>query len=214
MSFESKFVAPASLAPRLVARLRHGLSRDPSHPDDRVHSIYFDLAGEPAAAEVQNGDLYKKKVRVRWYGSSGPEHAWLECKRKFGARRAKLRQPVAGLDPRWPLHHRGWSRVSSLLAEAGEGPGHLEPTLHLAYRRRRFVHRPTGLRIAVDDDIRLLATHPRHGATSPRRNVPHDQLVLEVKGEQRELPAQLAFVHGLGLRRGAFSKYGICRGVE
>ena len=214
MSFESKFVAPASLAPRLVARLRHTLALDPSHSDDRVHSIYFDSGEEPAAAEVRNGDFYKAKVRVRWYGSSGPTRSWLECKRKIGARRAKLRRPARGIDPSWPLQHRGWRRVPEMLREAGEfaDVGHVAPTLHLAYRRRRFVHRATGLRIAVDDNIRLLRVHPRHRDTTPPSSLPHGELVLEVKGDTRTLPRELAFLSDLGLRKSAFSKYGVCRG--
>jgi len=215
MSFESKFVGPASLAPLLVARLGNTLAADPHHGRDRVHSVYFDTREEPAAEEVRNGDHYKTKVRLRWYASSGAARAWVECKRKFGARRSKMRHPATGLDPAWPLQHRGWRRVAELLKEAGEvsGFGHIEPTLHLAYRRRRFVHRSSGLRVAVDDDIRLLASHPRLGASAPPRNVAHRELVLEIKGDQRDLPAPLAFIRDLGLRRGAFSKYGICRGV-
>ena len=214
MSFETKFVAPAWVAPRLVTRLRQVLAADPRHPTDRVHSVYFDSPGERATDEVRNGDLYKAKLRVRWYGSSGPGAAWLERKRKLGGRRTKLRRPAPELDATLPLHHPGWLRAPHLLQEPAERSiEHLEPVLHLAYRRERFVDRASGARIAVDDDIRLLAVHPRIAHTTPPRNCPHDELVLELKGDTRQLPRGLGFLKDLGLRRRAFSKYGICRGV-
>lgn len=215
MSFESKFVAPASVAPRLVARLTQALSVDPSFPDDRVHSVYFDTWDERAVAEVRNGDYYKTKLRVRWYASSGPSRAWLERKRKLGGRRAKSRTLLAGFDPTLPLHSAAWRRAWDAWSQESDAPlpQRMEPTLHLAYRRRRFVHRPSGTRVAVDDDIRLVGVHPRLSAATPPRDVPHREMVLEVKGDARALPAPLCFVRQLGLRRRSFSKYGVCRGV-
>ncbi len=215
MSFESKFVAPVHVGPRLAVRLGQVLARDPAHPLDRVHSVYFDSWDGRAAAEVRDGDFYKTKLRVRWYASSGAGRAWLERKQKIGARRVKSRRPLDGFDPRAPLGDPRWRRLAAQLAagDAGSFIGVVEPVLHLAYRRRRFVHRPSGLRVALDDDIRLLGVHPRIAAAAPLRDVALRELVLEVKGDSRELPRELAFVRDLGLRRRAFSKYGACRGA-
>ncbi|MCK5940637.1 MAG: VTC domain-containing protein [Planctomycetes bacterium] len=215
MSFETKFVAPAAVAARLVARLRHHVARDPEHGDDRVHSVYFEGPDDDAADEVANGDLHKTKIRVRWYASTGPAVAFAECKRKLGGQRGKLRVPIADIDPNRPLQHPSWREAAQVVRrqEGGIATADLTPALHLVYRRRRFVHRRTGLRLAVDDDIRIAAVHPRLAGSTPPLGRPADRLVFEVKGSSRRLPPELGWVHDLGLRRSAFSKYGLCRGI-
>ncbi len=215
MSFESKYVGPATLAPLLAARLRNSLAADPHHGRDRVHSVYFDTPDRRALQEVESGDRDKVKVRIRWYESTGPEAAWLECKRKHGARRSKVRVPVDDVDPDLPLHHPRWQQLLARLTAHDPTPtATLSPCLHLAYRRRRYVHRPSGLRVALDDDLRLHAAHHRFARTSPPRSAPHENLVLELKGDSRQLPQALGFVRELGLRRRAFSKFGAMCGAE
>lgn len=213
MSFERKYIAPGSVAPRVAARLAHCLPADPEFPLDEVHSVYFDSPEQTALDEVANGDFHKTKVRVRWYGSTGPAAAYVECKRKLGARRSKQRVPVQGVDPRLPLHHPGWSRaVEPLRSVDFDLPrGQLEPTLHLRYRRRRFVEPESGVRVAVDDRIQTVSAHPRWiTAVSPAGHaIPWT--VVECKGNERTLPEKLTWLGAFGLRRASFSKYGLIR---
>ena len=67
----------------------------------------------------------------------------------------------------------------------------------------------TGLRLALDTDIRFLRMHPRlaHAAAITRQAA--DRIVFEAKGSQRELPPTLRFITALGARRQSFSKYGL-----
>ena len=66
-------------------------------PIDREEFIrqvgYYDDLNGTAFDEVQNGDYYKTKLRVRWYaggtGDATTVTPFLECKRKLGARRVK-----------------------------------------------------------------------------------------------------------------------------
>lgn len=213
MSYESKYVAPSSLARVLLSRLTAVCRRDGEHPVNRVNSVYLDDRELTAMDEVANGDYLKAKVRVRWYEDAAgrPSAAYLECKRKIGCRRNKDRIALPGLQPMLPLHHPAWQRLPlELRAVGGELPhGLLRPTLHISYRRHRFVEPLTGLRLALDDDIRVARMHPRiaHAAAVTRQAA--NQIVFEAKGDIRELPPNLQFVTAIGARRSSFSKYGL-----
>ncbi len=214
MSFERKYVAPSSAATRLLARLRALLPPDGDFPVDVVHSVYFDTPSLRSVAEVTNGDRQKAKMRVRWYESSGPGLAFAECKRKSGAQRAKLRVPLAGVDVTRPLHDPAWRDALPALRRAGvELPfGNLQPTVHVVYRRHRFLERSRELRIALDTEIRVAEVHPRLARRAAVGRRPLPWVVLEAKGADRFLPRSLSCVHGMGARRSAFSKYGLLVG--
>ena len=209
LSFESKYVAPGHHAATILARLAACCRADAEHPMAEVHSVYFDSRELVAMAECDNGDYRKAKVRLRWYVTDGvASEPFLECKRKQGSQRRKARLPVPGLRTALGLEHPSWLAVPQRLRGGADLPpqGLLQPTLHLAYRRHRFIEPVTGMRLALDDRIRLVRAHPRHSRAVSR---PTRELVFEVKGEQRELPATLRFLRGLGARRAAFSKYAL-----
>lgn len=207
MSFELKFPGPAAAAAHLVQAIGAVCTPDPQHPHAVVHSVYFDDGRLSALAEVQNGDHRKEKVRVRWYEPDTGEACFLECKQRLGATRTKSRVAVEA--PRTlPLHDARWREVLRHLPPTAARRD-LTPSLHLSYRRHRFVSPDGSLRLSLDHDIRLVRVHPRLcalqrlcGRTAPR-------LVFELKGAERELPAALSFLPRYGLRREAFSKYGL-----
>ncbi|MFT4844200.1 MAG: hypothetical protein ACI8UD_003083 [Planctomycetota bacterium] len=216
MSFESKYVGSNRIAPLLLERLGKSFAPDGEHPINQVHSVYFDTPASDAFAEVDNGDFYKTKVRLRWYGADSPDArptgpAFLECKRKFGPRRDKLRVRADAFRRDLPLHHPAWMTLPYLLREQGaELPaGLLQPTLHITYRRHRFVEPTHELRIALDYDIRAVAVHPRFSRMQAMAGRTAPWLVFEAKGSTRQLPASLRFVPAMGARRQAFSKYGL-----
>lgn len=211
MSYERKYVAHASVGPRLLARLRAVLPPDEEFADDVVHSVYFDTPTLDSVAEVRNGDRLKAKIRVRWYGSSGRQAAFAECKRKAGAQRQKLRVQLDDVDVEAPLHSAAWRGVPSMLRAAGvEVPlGNLQPTLHVVYRRHRFVERASALRVALDTEIRAVQVHPLLARTAQRTHQPLPWVVVEAKGDTRHLPRALTFVREMGARRSSFSKYGL-----
>lgn len=216
MPFETKYVAPRGAAPSLLERLRKSFAQDGEHPVNQIHSVYFDTVAGDAFAEVDNGDFYKTKVRVRWYGSAdqaSPQNGpvFVECKSKTGPRRHKIRVQLDSVRTDLPLHHPSWLRLPHLLLEQGAAipKGLLQPTVHVSYRRHRFVEPTRNLRVALDSDIRAAAVHPRFSRVQGLVNRPAPWLVFEAKGATRQLPASLRFVTAMGARRMAFSKYGL-----
>jgi len=216
MSFESKYVAPKGTAPLLLERLRKSFAQDGEYPVNQVHSVYYDTAAGDAFAEVDNGDFYKTKVRVRWYGSmtdgsrrEGP--VFVECKSKSGPKRHKIRVKLDSVRTDLPLHHPQWLSLPQVLLEQGAmiPRGLLQPTIHVSYRRHRFLESTHDLRIALDSDIRAAAAHPRFARVHALMRRPAPWLVFEAKGATRQLPPSLRFVKALGARRMAFSKYGL-----
>ena len=197
----------------LLGRLAAACPVDGDHPTNRVHSVYFDGQEMSAMDEVANGDYLKAKVRVRWYeGDSGrASSAFLECKRRGGSRRHKDRIPLPELTPTLPLHHPAWHAIPHQLRTIGVELRHglLQPTLHVSYRRHRFVEPLTKLRLALDVDIRCARMHPRLARAAAITRQAADRIVFEAKGSQRELPPTLRFITTLGVRRRSFSKYGL-----
>lgn len=210
---ETKFVFEAVRLRAVLCALRSRAAPDPDHPVGILSSVYFDTPDRRLLGEKEASEYHKVKLRVRWYadpGEGGPRGAaWIEVKRKLGARRGKEREE-AGLSARetaaLPLDHPRWRRL--VHARAWMLPAPLLPVMEIRYARRRFVHPTTGTRIALDTDIRVARSNP---ALAPRPHPwPLTLAVLEVKGQIRELPPDL---HGLlahGLRKASFSKYLAC----
>jgi hypothetical protein len=213
VSFESKYVSQSSAVPMLLERLAACCRVDAEYPANRVHSVYFDSPDLRAMAEVDNGDFHKAKVRVRWYEEMDGSRsgAFLECKRKVGVRRVKARYPLPDLEVSLPLHHPRWIEVPrNLLADGAELPGGLlQPTLHITYTRHRFVEPLSGLRLALDAQLRAARVHPRFARSGAIAGRPAPVAVFEAKGDTRRLPETLRFVRSFGARRRAFSKYGL-----
>jgi hypothetical protein len=218
LDHEVKFVfAGATLA---VARaILHGACRrEEPHAASLVETIYFDSQRLDFLAEKLGSDYLKTKIRLRWYDHSPA--VWLEVKRRVGSRREKLRLPVAAgaIDGRelslLSLDSPALSRVPALLAEAGEAvPAALRPAVHLSYRRERFVEPASGLRISLDSDIRALRIADWAAAAPGIRRLPgnlRSPFLVELKGENRDLPPALTALAALGGRRESFSKYSFC----
>jgi hypothetical protein len=211
---EIKFVGPALNAEALVRALASCCRPDPQHPENVVHTVYFDTRGLASLAEKRNGDFIKTKVRLRWYvgpgaadAAAGPARAWLESKSREGplGRKTRLQLEVpegllgqAGLDTgrlaEWLRHSVG----DALL-----------PSAWLRYRRRRMVFCDAVHRVAVDSDIAALWAPPalarggRGGALAV--------MVAEVKGPDDAVPHPLLeSLLGRFARRRAFSKYDAC----
>lgn len=110
-----------------------------------------------------------------------------------------------------PLSELGWQEVCLAFRAAGVDlpPGLITPSFHISYRRSRFVARADGLRVALDDQIRVTRAHPRYASGLALARAPLRWAVLEVKGPHRRMPRALQCLYDLGVRRSAFSKYGI-----
>lgn len=209
LGHESKFVLPASLAEPARLLLRGAAQPERPHAASLVESIYFDDGDLRSLGEKLASDYFKTKTRLRWYDGGGD--VYLECKQRVGTRRRKRRVRVdldAATLSRNGLAALGAAPLARWSAALGVAlPADLAPTLHLRYRRERFVA-AGGERLCLDAAIEALAAAP---ALAVRRGpVRLASAVFEVKGSRRGLPPQLAALETLGARRASFSKYGAC----
>lgn len=215
LDHEVKFVFPGATIEVARAVLRAACRREEPHAASRVETIYFDSPGLESLEEKLASDYRKSKIRLRWY--DGGAAVWLEVKRRLGSRREKLRAPVA-LDGRElslrSLEAPELTRIPALLADAGAAaPAGLRPSVHLAYRRERFVEPASGARISLDSEISPLRIADWAASAPGIRRVGgslRSPYLVELKGESRDLPAALAALAALGGRRESFSKYSFC----
>ncbi len=213
---ELKFALPDATATLVFEWLRGRCLPDPVYPDGIVSSVYYDGRNLRFLNAKINSDFEKTKVRLRWYSdpqtNEPKDMAFLEIKRKIGARRFKARLPLdmpiaelIGL----PLASGVFRDVLSMARNQGAGlAGDLLAVMEVRFRRRRFIEPMSGTRISIDSGIRAVRTNP---AVLPGVNpFPLAHAVLESKGELRELPAPLRPLTAMGCRKETFSKYARC----
>jgi VTC domain len=204
------------LAPATVPATRVFLAAtcSPETPFDGgwIDSIYFDTPHLLSLQEKLSSQLFKTKLRLRWYDDRGPVFA--EIKRRRGERREKFRLELklrgedlvgAGVAP-------GLLRdVTALLARQGVPlPQELRPVVRVRFRRWRWREPATGARLALDTDIRAVA---RAATLGGGVSAPLDLGVVELKGAATRLPVRLWPLAGFGCRRSSFSKYSACMGA-
>jgi hypothetical protein len=213
LEFERKFLLPESTLDVAVRGLRALVRADDRHPQSIVSSIYYDTPSFRLLNEKTDGQLYKTKVRLRWYEEPGAgtteASSFLEVKSRIGTRRSKWRRAIdlpAGYLAGARLTDPVIGRVPLLLEEdptvALRG---LVPVLVVRYRRHRFVDPLSDDRISIDDRITVPRTNPRLLGGSA--HVRPRQVVLEVKSSTGRSHLRLGFLKHLGARAAAFSKY-------
>lgn len=219
-NLELKFVLPMSRVAAALSQLASRLEPDGEYPDNEIAGIYFDTAALAALEEKLAGDNEKRKIRLRWYedpaGARPRSRVFLESKERRGRSRQK-RRGLVDLDlEAWlgrPLEDPAWIDLPRRLVEADwRVPAGLVPTVRLRYRRRRFVDRASGARVALDAEIRA---ERHHRGLFPGLLVPArvEAAVVEVK-DVAEVPPVLGFLPALGARYSAYSKYSACLGLH
>lgn len=219
LEHEIKFLLPPSRVASALACLRSLCRPDPVYPANEVHSLYYDTPGLELLYGKLNGDLYKTKVRLRWYrdgaagnGGWGEGGSYIEVKQRFGTRRKKLRAAAPWRADRivaTSLNAPELLQVPASLGSHGRAMvGWLQPCLVVSYERRRFDDPSSGTRISVDTRLAVERVNPTRLALRPAS--PSPVAVLEIKNRRGELPARLVPLLALGARRSAFSKYGAC----
>ncbi len=209
---ERKYPLPAARAGLLTAWLDARLPRDPQYPLGVVTSCYYDTPQLDSYQDSADGEFAKQKLRLRWYGDPVDPYAgvWLELKSRDGARSVKqrFRYPSSGTPNQMgliiPEREELASRLHDLTGFAALpiAPT-LQPTALIRYERIRWQAADGSVRAALDTNVR----------TADPRGAPiwlpiRDGSVLELKSEG-ELPAQMAHLGRLGLRRTAHSKYAL-----
>ena len=210
LDHEVKLRLPAAAAPPARALLA-GLCRpEAPHSRNRIGTIYFDDRNLGSLAEKLASDYRKTKLRLRWYDGRGA--TFLEVKSRVGSRREKRRLPIAidGAE----LESGGLPAAArvpwreALLAAGLDALPDWAPALRLEYDRERFVDPASGARLSLDTAISAVEVAPWTGFGTPKGAL--DVALVECKSGARELPPALAALHGLGARRGSFSKYAAC----
>lgn len=218
LDHEVKFALPAAAAPAARALVAGICLPEAPHAASRVATIYFDSRALDAAAEKWASDYRKTKVRLRWYDGTGP--VVLEVKRRVGSRREKLRFATS-FDGRTletgGLAAAAGGEVLALLARRGiPTSADLAPALRLTYDRERFVGPGGRGRISLDTRIAAVERAPwTEGfdldaeSAGDARSL-RDLALVELKGNERELPPALRALEALGAKRRSFSKYTAC----
>lgn len=207
---EIKWALSSGRAAAVAAFLAAHCRTDREYPGGTVSTIYYDTPELCLLGEKINSDFLKTKVRLRWYGDLIAGPLFLEVKRKVGQRRFKERLAVAAAARlvSHRLESRAFSQPLEALRERTKLPPLLRPVLELCYRRRRFVDPVSGVRIALDTNIRVVRVNSE--ILSRFDPAPLRRAVLEVKGANRDVPDFFGPLLALGCRRAAFSKYLRC----
>ena len=213
---ERKYPLPAARAALLTAWLDARLPRDPQYPQGVITSCYYDTPQLDAYQESADGEFAKRKLRLRWYGDPPDLFAgvWLELKSRDGARSQKRRfrfpstgaaNPLGLMLPDRAELARRLQELSGLAESSSELalPPTLEPTALARYQRTRWQSADGSVRASLDTGVHT--AHPN--AAAIWLPIPNGS-VLELKSAG-ELPAQLAHLAKLGLRRTAHSKYAL-----
>ena len=214
---ERKFSGSALAYGRARAVLDTYCAEDDWFAAGVVNSFYFDTPGLEAYREAANGDNFKTKVRLRWYGLPeelpGEVPVFIEVKQRLGAARRKVHEERVAprallLDA--PLE--GWELADFLFSQA-QALGvplsrELRPVCQISYSRRRYFDTPSMSRVSLDSEIR--AERFNHEFFPWAQPVRLDALVCEFKNSGGNPPRWAALMQEAGLRIGRFSKYGEC----
>jgi hypothetical protein len=192
--------------------LEFSLLPDKEYPLNYVFTLSFDTDDLEAYFEKLNGDLYRKKLRVRWYSDTVelcvPTHAYIENKVKYNNVVVKHRKRISL--PRGirtdVFNTADWSAIIEEYKPYIQFRASrlLNPIMISSYKRQRFYDVFSQVRVCVDEDIRTQRIN--FGAINPSNNsaVLNDK-VLEVKSDHGLLPIVLRNPAFVKLAR--FSKY-------
>jgi len=216
LEYELKFLLPPQRVPAALACLDALCRPDPIHPENVVASLYYDTRRLDSYHEKAASDLFKTKVRLRWYEEPKTGRrfhgAFLEVKHRIGLRRRKLRvetgsgaTELADL----PFDHPRLCSLPGLLRSRDRSvPGGLRPLLVVSYLRRRYVDPASASRISLD--IGISVPRADSGVFPHRPTRALEAAVLEVKNRRGELPPGLHSLIRVGSRLASFSKYAAC----
>ena len=154
------------------------------HDSGLVNNIYFDDYLEHSKDENINGDMLRKKIRLRWYNNE--EKYILEEKMKRSSSGFKKRRIVDKEEVFKDLADRNF-----------------EPVIQNRYRRQYFVN-PRGVRLTIDEDICF-----KYPDTAFWRQFEHS--IVEIKFDTKE-PVNLSKILPSDLQLTKFSKF--VNGIE
>lgn len=198
--------------------LRHVCRFDAKYPSEQINSLYFDTADLEQHERSSSGDFRKNKVRIRWYHRLDVYQetvpVFMELKSREGFASSKQRQrlvvPTHHLEP-INLHEGIIPRTTLMDILAGFGyypEAPIQPVIVISYWRYRFNELLSGMRVALDSNIRSTIVNQALGRNE--RGLKLAGGVIEVKGQTIELPPTLKRMSLLDIDWSRFSKYSSC----
>lgn len=211
------FVLPRNIG-FAYALLRQFCRLDSEYAEEQISSLYFDTEDLEQHVRSASGEFRKNKVRIRWYHTLDDYQeeipVFLELKSREGFASSKQRQklliPMSHLEQK--NLYRGIVPMTTLI-DTISGFGHypdmpLHPIIVISYWRYRFTEILTGMRVALDYNIR--STIVKRSLGYGERELKLAGGVIEVKGHEVELPVTLRRMRLLDIDWTRFSKYSYC----
>lgn len=159
----------------------HGGS-DP-FPSGTVDSIYYDTPSRHFYNQCFNGEVQKRKFRIRGYGADTFHQLHMKDKDLTITKKLKAKiQPVRVLGQAAPHfyellgHDRDCSDFHFIMAMATQY-GYLEPVVRVRYQRRRF--RINDYRLTLDTNVEIMGFSNGRDLACTYALIPHH--VLEIK---------------------------------
>lgn len=209
MIFESKFSTPRQLRNIVLARLNCYSAPAPSFANSTIKTQYYDDIASTSFLEAKDGQMDKRKYRLREYILSEPGGARysIEVKKRQGAKTMKVKRLVNGLLPCncrpstfkeliGELERLGGITLNEIRHELPDRE--LYPSAAVYYERARFEDQRRNARYNLDTSIRVSPGLSAEG-------VYLDFDILEIKSQDPELFPE--FFYGLGVKRMSFSKF-------
>lgn len=209
--FEIKYAVPIGSRYQLQSALRHYGAVPAEFPFSRIKTLYFDDSADKSFFESIDGELEKRKYRLRYYiGSEGARYS-VEVKLRSNTVTRKVKQYI---HQRLPEGYRitGFRALidalegvsnRSLAALRAELPrSELFPSTTINYQRHRFDDLREEARYNVDTHITV---SPDLSAPDAGHGFRLDHDIFEIKTTNAEFFP--SYLKGLGLEPVSFSKF-------
>jgi hypothetical protein len=213
---ERKIVISPRFAGYVIAWLQHTCLPDPVYPRNLVNSLYLDTPDMDSYYQCLNGDIYKNKVRLRWYDRPDRDKevlAYIEMKSKkgffTGKKRRQVKIPGGLLGSNEFTGTFIQSEITRALPELGyTSYKPLRPLIIISYRRCRFLDPLSGASIAYDQQISSQIVGAGAAIFAPALEL--QTTVLEIKNNSMTTPPAILGLWDIDLGWSAFSKYARC----
>jgi len=169
---------------------------DPMYPSGQVNTLHFETIDLDGIEDKRNGEYYKNKLRLRWYGEEStaqlPEKVFLENKMTIRKEKKKSRTLIE-LNERQRTHPFDASLWRETIEQNScklnfKYTKPLFPIMISKYQRSRY-HDPLGNnRISLDREIQVTQYSPEMKASGQSITAGLSYSVLEIKGETDRLP--------------------------
>lgn len=219
--FELKYVIHRNVAERFKSSIQPYMSRDPHLLEGesyRVNSVYFDSDDLMAFWEKVDGIKFRRKVRIRHYGTAVPDEAYIEIKQRIDRTIQKRRSRFAYASLISSLvDNRDWPAPTPVLDEARLlcYSNRLQPRILISYDRDAyFGDVDPGLRVTFDTNCRFCRDRLFDPGPIVRRPyfLHPAQTILEVKFNHLVPGWLVSMIRRFDMTTQRVSKY--CQGIN